>query len=90
MKKRPPKKHWHETATAGQYAKLIKLFKPFGRELHTHQLRREGIMQPAARIKELRERYGYNINRVALRTIYDDWGYPHRSVAFYIMLPPRG
>ena len=84
-----PKKQWFETATAGQYAKLLKLFTLIDKELHTHQLRREGIMQPAARIKELRERYGYNINRVALRSIYDDWGYQHKNVAFYALQAPR-
>jgi hypothetical protein len=45
-------------------------------------------MQPAARIKELRDRFGYPIQRVALQTIWDDWGYSHKGVAFYAIIVP--
>ena len=83
-------KKWYETATAAQYAKILKMLIPYGKELSTHQFRREGIMQPAARLKELRDQYGYAIYRVALRTIYDDWGYAHKNVAFYAMQAPKG
>jgi hypothetical protein len=82
------KKNWRETATAAQYAKILELLKPIGHSKSTHDLRRAGVMQPAARIKELRDRYGYPIQRVALQTIWDDWGYSHRGVAFYAIIVP--
>lgn len=88
--KKPKKrlKNWRETATAAQYAKILELLKPNGNSKSTHDLRRAGIMQPAARIKELRDRFGYPIQRVALQAIYDDWGYSHRGVAFYAIIVP--
>ena len=84
--KKPKKrlKNWHETATAAQYAKILELLKPNGNSKSTHDLRRAGVMQPA----ELRDRYGYPIQRVALQTIWDDWGYSHRGVAFYAIIVP--
>lgn len=89
--KKPKKRknNWHETATAAQYAKILEMLKPYGKtKKSTHDLRRAGVMQPAARIKELRDRFGYPIQRVALQTIWDDWGYSHRGVAFYAIIVP--
>ena len=80
---------WHETATAAQYATIIENLTPCGKRMHTHALRRLGVMQPAARTKELRERYGYPLERVGLVTIYDDWGFPHRNVALYALICPN-
>lgn len=83
------KNKWHETATAAQYTIILDNLTPCGKRMHTHALRRLGVMQPAARTKELRERYGYQIERVALVTIYDDWGFAHKNVALYALICPN-
>jgi hypothetical protein len=87
-KKRKPRK-WHETATAAQYATIIENLTPCGKRMHTHALRRLGVMAVAARTKELRERYGFPLYRVGLVTIYDDWGFAHRNVAMYALICPN-
>lgn len=80
---------WHETATAAQYATIIENLTPCGKRMHTHALRRLGVMAVAARTKELRERYGFPLYRVGLVTIYDDWGFAHRNVALYALQCPN-
>lgn len=59
-------------------------------EKSTIDLRRGGVMMPAARIKELVEMRGYDIARVALRDLWDEWGYCHRRVAVYALLSEPG
>lgn len=81
-------KRRRDTATAAQYAKILAMLKPRGSVKSTHDFRREGVMQPAARLKELRDIFGCPIQRVALRTIWDDWGYQHKNVAFYSLIEP--
>lgn len=51
----------------------------------SHDLRRLGIYQCPARIKELRDRFGHNIvtERVSL---IDADGYPHKGCALYTLL----
>jgi hypothetical protein len=49
------------------------------------ELRRAGVMMPAARIKEMNDKQGYCIQRVALIDLWDDWGFPHPRVAVYSM-----
>ncbi|MDB5743067.1 MAG: hypothetical protein JWR68_1382 [Polaromonas sp.] len=51
------------TSTEAQYERSIILLRTG--EKSTIDLRRAGVMCPAARIKELNDRYGYNIVRVA-------------------------
>lgn len=80
---------WHETTTAAQYATILENLTPCDKQMHTHALRRLGVMAVAARIKELREWYGFPIHRVGLVTIYDDWGYSHPNVALYAMQCPN-
>jgi hypothetical protein len=89
LKKNRIVKKWHETATAAQYATIIENLTPCGKRMHTHALRRLGVMAVAARTKELRERYGFPLYRVGLVTIYDDWGFPHRNVALYALICPN-
>ena len=53
---------------------------------HTSSLRNAyGVMHPAARIKELKER-GYRIDTVRISVITPD-GVKHRSVAKYFLIP---
>jgi hypothetical protein len=76
------------TSTAAQYQRLIQMLRP-GRK-DTMQLRRAGVMMPAARIKELNDKFNYSIVRVAQITLWDEWGYAHKGVAVYELVsePP--
>ena len=48
----------------------------------THDLRCLGCYQAPARVKELRDRYGYVIVTERV-TLYDSYGYRHRNAARY-------
>lgn len=72
------------TATEAQYARIVIMTRTG--EKSTIELRRGGVMMPAARIKEMNERLGYVIVRVALRDIWDEWGYRHPRVAIYALI----
>jgi hypothetical protein len=52
-------------------------------EKSTLELRRNGVMAPAPRTKEMRERYGIPIYRTRLQDLYDEQGFKHPRVAFY-------
>ena len=69
------------TATEAQYARIVEMTR--SGEKSTIELRRGGVMMPAARIKEMNEKRGYSIQRVALRNLYDEQGYLHPRVAIY-------
>jgi hypothetical protein len=72
------------TATEAQYERSIVMLRTG--EKSTIELRKAGVMMPAARIKELNDRYGYNIIRVALRDLWDEWGFCHPRVAIYALI----
>lgn len=72
------------TATQAQYERLLPLLRL--RPHHTMELRRAGIMMPAARIKELNDRYGYSIERVERISLWDEWGFCHAGVAVYSLV----
>lgn len=72
------------TATAAQYDRALQLLRVSRK--NTMELRRAGVMMPAARIKELNDRFGYSIARVAQITLWDEWGYSHKGVAVYELL----
>lgn len=72
------------TATEAQYERSIIMLRTG--EKSTLDLRRAGVMMPAARLKELNDRYGYNIVRVALRDLWDEWGFCHKRIAIYALL----
>lgn len=76
------------TVTTVQYATVIKLLRASNK--NTMELRRSGVMMPAARIKELNDKHGYSIARVARQTLYDEQGYLHSGVALYELInePP--
>ena len=72
------------TAREAQYQRIIALTRTGDRS--TIELRKAGVMMPAARVKELREQRGYDIQRVALRDLYDEEGFLHPRVAIYSLL----
>lgn len=78
MKKRTNK----STATAAQYIRLLAMLR-WGGEKSTLDFRKNGVIAPAARIKELNDKYGYSIPRVASRDLYDEQGFCHPRIAIY-------
>ena len=69
------------TATEAQYARLLPMLRV--RNCNTIELRRAGVMMPAARIKELNERHGFNIVTIDRVDLWDEWGFLHPRVAVY-------
>lgn len=76
------------TSARAQYERIVILTRTG--ETSTIDLRRGGVMMPAARIKEMNERLGYNIIRVALRDLWDEWGFCHPRVAIYALISEPG
>jgi len=77
------------TATAAQYERIAAELRPGQKS--TIDLRLAGIMMPAARIKEMNERLGFNIVRIDLRDLYDEQGFLHPRVAIYELVSvPEG
>ena len=72
------------TSTAAQYQRIIQMLRPDRK--NTMQLRRAGVMMPAARIKELNDKFGYEIVRVSQVTLWDEWGFAHKGVAVYELI----
>ncbi len=77
------------TATAAQEQRILDMLAG-GRERHTLEFQRAGIMQLHARLNGLRKR-GYEIHRVDLRDRFDPEGYRHVRVASYRLVSvPQG
>lgn len=75
------------TATEAQRERIILALR---RRPHTsYDLRRLGCYQAPARIKELRDRYGYNITTDRV-TLYDRDGYGHPRAALYTLISEPG
>lgn len=55
----------------------------------TEDLRSIGIFQAAARIKELRDRFNYDIETVRV-TVVDRESYSHPRAALYVLHKPKG
>ena len=72
------------TATEAQYERILTMTRTG--EKSTIELRSGGVMMPAARIKEMNEKLGFNIVRVALRDLWDEWGFCHPRVAIYALI----
>ena len=72
------------TANEAQYERIVSMTRTG--EKSTIDLRRGGVMMPAARIKEMNEKRGYEIKRVDRRDLYDDEGYCHPRVTVYALL----
>lgn len=69
------------TATEAQYERVLAMLLTGPK--NTMELRRAGVMMPAARIKEMNEKLGYTIVRVALVDLWDEWGFKHARIAVY-------
>jgi hypothetical protein len=80
---KPANKSAHKEA---QYQRVNKGFDYPGKQITTIDFRKLGVIHPSGRIKEMNERHGYNIQKVALRTVYDDEGFPHPRIAFYELI----
>jgi hypothetical protein len=78
-----PKRPGKSTATEAQYAAVRGMLQSGPK--NTMELRRAGVMMPAARIKEMNERLGYMIQRIALVNLWDEWGFKHARIAVYEM-----
>lgn len=75
------------TSIEAQYERCLAMLR--SGEKSTIELRRGGVMMPAARVKEL-TKLDYNIVRVALRDLWDEWGYLHPRVAIYALICEPG
>lgn len=71
------------TATREQYKRIIEALRM--RPQTSYDLRRLGIYQAPARIKELRDRHGYSITTDPV-VIVDRDGYHHARVALYSLV----
>lgn len=77
------------TATEAQYETIIHLLRIAPR--NTYELRRHGVMAPAARILELNRFHGFEIVRVNRVSITDSDGFTHSGVALYeLVTEPDG
>lgn len=71
------------SARGMQYKRIEKMLEAGHKS--TIDLRHGGIMMPSVRVKEMNAR-GWKIIRVALRDMFDEWGFLHPRVAVYEML----
>lgn len=71
------------TATSEQYKRIIEALRL--RPQTSYDLRRLGIYQAPARIKELRDKFGYSITTDPV-VIVDRDGYHHARVALYTLV----
>lgn len=71
------------SATREQYKRIIQALRL--RSQTSYDLRRLGIYQAPARIKELRDRFGYEITTDPV-VIVDRDGYRHARVALYTLV----
>jgi hypothetical protein len=69
------------TAIEAQYDRTLRLLR-IGKQ-STLALRKAGVLMPAARIKELKDVYGYDIPTVERIDVWDDEGYCHPRIAVY-------
>lgn len=70
------------TASEAQRERIVQALKAGPKT--SYDLRRLGCYQAPARIKELRDRFGYGI-RTERVTLYDRDGYRHSGAALYVL-----
>jgi hypothetical protein len=71
------------TTTEAQYERVLAMLRTGPK--NTMELRRAGVMMPAARVKEMNEKLGYNIPRIDLVDLWDEWGFKHSRIAVYAL-----
>jgi Helix-turn-helix domain len=77
------------TVRTEQYERVLQMLKDG--EKNTIQLRQGGVIAPAARTKEMREKLGLNIRRTRLCSVWDSEGFCHPRIAFYALFKePKG
>ena len=69
------------TATEAQRERIVQMLRTGPK--NTMELRRAGVMMPAARIKEMNDEYGYSIPTVDRVDLWDEWGFKHSRIAVY-------
>jgi Helix-turn-helix domain len=69
------------TVRTEQYKRILTMLSEG--EKSTIQLRQGGVIAPAARTKEMREKLGLNIRRTRLCSVWDSEGFCHPRIAFY-------
>ena len=75
------------TSIEAQYERCLDMLR--SGEKSTIELRRGGVMMPAARVKELIAK-GHHLKRIALRDLWDEWGFCHPRVAIYALISEPG
>jgi len=76
------------TATEAQYHRIVKMLRALPKS--TLDFRKNGIMAPAARIKELIDNFGFDIRQNPADLVDSD-GFLHKRVGIYTMLAePEG
>ena len=76
------------TATEAQRARILDALRTGPKT--SYDLRRLGCYQSAARIKELRDQFGYSIETERV-TLYDRDGYMHpRAARYHLRAEPNG
>ncbi len=77
------------THTEAQYERLLKLLRTGKR--NTIELRKAGVIAPAARIKELKDEFGFDIPTIERIDMWDDEGFLHPRIAVYeLRVEPEG
>lgn len=82
-KKRAPFTVGKSSAAEAQRERIVKALTVSPKT--SHDLRCIGIYQVSARIKELRQRFGFNI-KTELVTLWDTHGYQHDRCALYSLV----
>jgi hypothetical protein len=75
------------TAVEAQRQRILSALRR--RPQTTEDLRKIGIFQAAARIKELRDRFHFSIETVRV-TVVDRESYSHPRAALYVLHEPKG
>lgn len=75
------------TATKAQRERILQALRQ--RPQTTEDLRQLGVYQAPARVKELRDRFGYEIETARV-TLVDRAGYSHPRAALYSLQSPEG
>lgn len=76
-----------DSATEAQRERILQALRQ--RPQSSEDIRRLGVMQPAARVKELRDRFGHHIETTRI-TMVDRDSWPHAGVALYSLVEQKG
>lgn len=77
-------KNGRSASTFSQYRRIVGALR--SRWQSSYDLRMLGIYQAPARIKELKDRYGFVIESDGRISIIDAYGFPHDNIAVYVLI----